>query len=423
MEYGRSTASRRWWHIMPLVFVTYSLAYVDRANYGLAAAAGMAADLHISQAESSLVGSLFLLGYFIFQIPGAIYGEKVSVKKLTIVSMILWGACAALTGVIHQMNVLLLIRFLMGAAEAAVMPAMLVYISRWFTRAERPLANTLFMLGNPVTVLWMSVLSAYLIRMLSWRWMFVIEGLPAVIWALVAWLPACERPGDARWMSADEKIGLNERIERERSDHVIVMNYRAMFSSPRVLLLCLQYAFWSAGIFGFILWLPSILRYGSSVGIVGTGWLAAIPYLVAIGAMLSISYFSTKWLGRKLIVWVCLMTGAAAFAGLFMLGNSNFALSFTLLVVAGASMYAPYGPYWAIVAELMGKDIAGGGIALINSAGALGAFIGSYLIGRNSAPNGDPGASYLIMSCVLVGAFVTTLLAIPSQDRRIHPVS
>src|ERR1700712_3454971 len=155
-------AKSRWWRIMPLVFITYSLAYLDRANYGLAAAAGMAKDLSITQGMSSLIGSLFLLGYFAFQIPGAIYAERYSVRRLIIASMVVWGLCSALTGVISNVTGLLVIRFVMGIAEAAVMPAMLIYIARWFTRSERSMANTLFILGNPVTVLWMSILSGYL---------------------------------------------------------------------------------------------------------------------------------------------------------------------------------------------------------------------------------------------------------------------
>ena len=166
-------APRRWWFLMPIVFITYSLAYFDRANYGIAAAAGMAHDLNITQAMSSLMGSLFFLGYFFFQVPGAIYAERRSVKKLVFVSLILWGGCAALTGVVRDVAWLVVIRFMLGVVEAAVMPAMLIYLSNWFTRSERSRANTFLILGNPVTILWMSILSGYLISIFSWRTMFI----------------------------------------------------------------------------------------------------------------------------------------------------------------------------------------------------------------------------------------------------------
>jgi sugar phosphate permease len=137
-----SFANRRWWTIMPIVFITYSLAYLDRANFGFASAAGINEDLGISKGLSSLIGALFFLGYFFFQIPGAIYAERRSVKRLVFVSLVLWGACASLTGIVSNVPSLMAIRFVLGVVEAAVMPAMLIFISNWFTKRERSRANT-----------------------------------------------------------------------------------------------------------------------------------------------------------------------------------------------------------------------------------------------------------------------------------------
>ena len=156
-------AIRRWWYIMPIVFITYSLAYVDRSNFSFASAAGINDDLGITKGMSSLLGALFFLGYFFFQIPGTIYAERRSVRKLIFWCLLLWGGFASLTGVVNNIPMLAAIRFALGIVEAAVMPAMLVYISNWFTKSERSRANTFLILGNPVTVLWMSVLSGYLI--------------------------------------------------------------------------------------------------------------------------------------------------------------------------------------------------------------------------------------------------------------------
>src|ERR1700761_4222085 len=177
-------AVRRWWAIMPIVFITYSLAYLDRANFGFASAAGINSDLGIGKGLASLIGALFFLGYFFFQIPGAIYAERRSVKKLVFWSLVLWGGCAALTGMVDNIPSLMVIRFVLGVVEAAVMPAMLIFISNWFTKRERSRANTFMILGNPVTVLWMSVVSGYLVHSLGWRPMFIAEGAPAIIWAI-----------------------------------------------------------------------------------------------------------------------------------------------------------------------------------------------------------------------------------------------
>ncbi|HYG20039.1 MAG TPA: MFS transporter, partial [Ohtaekwangia sp.] len=177
----------RWYRLIPIAFITYSLAYLDRANFGFGAAGGMAEDLGITSAISSLLSSLFFLGYFFFQIPGTLYAANKSAKKLIFWSLIGWGALAAATGMISNVKMLMVIRFMLGVVESAVMPAMLILLSRWFTKTERSRANTFLILGNPVTILWMSILSGYLIEGVGWRWMFIIEGLPAIIWAFFWW--------------------------------------------------------------------------------------------------------------------------------------------------------------------------------------------------------------------------------------------
>ena len=406
-------ATRRWWFIMPIVFITYSLAYLDRANFGFASAAGINQDLGISRGLSSLIGALFFLGYFFFQIPGAMYAQNKSVKRLIFVSLIAWGVCAALTGVVSNIAALMAVRFALGVIEAAVMPAMLIYISNWFTKQERSRANTFLILGNPVTVLWMSVVSGYLVHAFGWREMFVIEGVPAVIWALCWWVLVQDRPAQAPWLSTAEKSALEAELVREQQTIAPVRNYREAFKTPAVMLLCAQYFCWSIGVYGFVLWLPSIVKDGSTLGMVATGWLSALPYLAATVAMLSVSWASDRAQSRKVFVWPSLLIGAIAFAGSFVLGQSgsaaHFWMSYVLLVVAGAAMYAPYGPFFAIVPELLPKNVAGGAMALINSMGALGSFVGSYLVGYLNGATGSPNASYMFMSAALLLSVGLTL--------------
>jgi sugar phosphate permease len=407
---GQPLAPRRWWLLMPVVFVTYSLAYLDRANYGFAAAAGMADDLGISKQLNALIGSLFFLGYFLFQIPGALYAQKRSVRTLVFWSLILWGGCATLTGVINDARWLLGLRFLLGAVEAAVLPAMLIFVANWFTRSERSRANTFLILGNPVTILWMSILSGYLVEALGWRRMFIIEGAPAILWAAVWWVLARDTPRQASWLSDSEKDEIEAALAAEQATIAPVRSYGAAFRSPRVLLLCLLYFCWSIGVYGFVLWLPSILKDGSSLGIVATGWLSAAPYLLAIVAMVACSYFSDKTLNRRAFVWSALLIGALAFYGSFILGGSHFWLSFSLMVIAGGAMYAPYGPFFAMISEMLPKTVAGVSAALINSMGALGSFVGSYLVGHLNAATGSPSASYMLMAAALLVAALLTFL-------------
>ena len=405
-------AKSRWYRLLPVAFITYSLAYLDRANFGFGAASGLATDLHITPAMSSLLGSLFFLGYFFFQVPGAVYAENRSAKKLIFWSLLLWGGLATATGIISNVNALIVIRFMLGVVESAVMPSMLLFLSRWFTKAERSQANTFLILGNPVTILWMSVLSGYLIQAVGWRWMFILEGLPAIIWAFFWWRLVTDKPQDANWLTDAEKSALADQLAQEQQGIKPVKNYGEAFKSRVVILLSLQYALWSIGVYGFVMWLPSILNAAPDMTIVKTGWLSAVPYVAAIIGMLSASYFSDKTLNRKAFVWPFLLLGALAFYGSYAVGAHHFWLSFALLILAGGAMYAPYGPFFAIIPELLPKNVAGGAMALINSFGALGSFIGAYIVGYLNGTTGGFGASYLFMAGSLLLSAIITLIAV-----------
>ena len=409
-------AIRRWWYIMPIVFITYSLAYVDRSNFSFASAAGINDDLGITKGMSSLLGALFFLGYFFFQIPGTIYAERRSVKKLIFWCLLLWGGFASLTGVVSNIPMLAVIRFALGVVEAAVMPAMLVYISNWFTKSERSRANTFLILGNPVTVLWMSVLSGYLIHAFGWREMFIFEGIPAVIWAFCWWFLVKDKPEQVGWLTQDEKQALAAQLAKEQEGIKAVHNYAEAFKSRNVILLCMQYFAWSIGVYGFVLWLPSILRSGMQMGMVEAGWLSSVPYLAATIAMIVVSWASDKMQNRKIFVWPLLLIGALAFFASWAIGPNNFWISYSLLVVAAAAMYAPYGPFFAIIPEMLPKNVAGGAMALINSLGALGSFFGSWFVGYLNGNTGSPAASFIFMAVSLLVSVILTLLVKPERD-------
>lgn len=404
-------AQSRWYRLIPVVFITYSLAYLDRANFGFGSKP-MIADLHITATMSSLLGSLFFLGYFFFQIPGALYAANKSAKKLIFWSLILWGGLAVATGVVSNVYLLIVIRFMLGVVESAVMPSMLILLSRWFTKAERSRANTFLILGNPATMLWMSVLSGYLINAVGWRGMFIYEGLPAIVWAVFWWILVNDKPDDAGWLTKDEKEGLQKKMLEEQQGIKPVKNYAEAFRSRVVILLCFQYALWSIGVYGFVMWLPNIIQEAHTMSIVATGWLASVPYVFAIIGMLTASYFSDKTLNRKAFVWPLLLVGAIALYCSYLVGADNFWLSFALLVIAGASMYAPYGPFFAIIPEVLPPNVSGGAMALINSLGALGSFVGVYIVGLLKDATGDYGASFVFMAGSVFLSAILTLIAV-----------
>ncbi|HEY6432068.1 MAG TPA: MFS transporter [Acetobacteraceae bacterium] len=400
----------RWARLVPVAFITYSLAYVDRANYSIGSAAGLGKDLGISGQQDALLGALFFLGYFLFQIPGAWYAESRSAKRLIFWSLLLWGVLAAMTGVIRDIHWLYLDRFLLGIAESVVLPGMLIFLSHWFNRSERSRANAFLILGNPVTVLWMSIVSGYLVHAVGWRGMFIAEGVPAIVWAFLWWWLVEDTPAQAGWLAPSDRATLERQLAEEQRTLKPVRNYAEAFRSSLVITLSVQYFCWSVGVYGFVIWLPSMLRAGRSIGIVEVGWLSAAPYLLATLLMILASTLS-DWSGRRrAFVWPFLVVGAVAFIGSYLLGSASFWLGFALLVVAGGAMYAPYGPFFAWIPEVLPRNVAGGAIALINSCGALGSFVGSYAVGWLNAATGGPGLSYLIMAAALLLSGVLTLL-------------
>jgi len=417
----KTVARKRWYRLIPIAFITYSLAYLDRANFGFAAAGGMADDLNITAAMSSLLGSLFFLGYFFFQIPGALYAANKSAKRLIFWSLILWGMLAMATGLVSNVYGLIVIRFMLGVVESAVMPSMIIFLSRWFTRAERSRANTFLILGNPVTILWMSILSGYLVGSVGWRWMFIVEGFPALLWAVLWWRMVVDRPKDARWLTENEKGDLQAQLDLEQQSIKPVKNYGEAFRSRIVLLLCLQYALWSIGVYGFVMWLPSIINAAPDADIVTTGWLASVPYILAIIGMLTASHFSDKTLNRKLFIWPFLLIGTLAFYGSYLLGSTHFWFSFVLLVIAGGAMYAPYGPFFAVITEVLPRNVSAGAIALINSLGALGSFVGAYIVGYLNGTTGGFGASYIFMAGSLFLSAILTIIAL-KRNRAVQPL-
>jgi MFS family permease len=404
-------SGRRWMRLIPVAFITYSLAYVDRANYSIGSAAGLGRDLGITGQQDALLGALFFLGYFLFQIPGAWYAEARSAKRAVFFSLIVWGVLASLTGMLHDVYLLYIVRFLLGVSESLVLPAMLIFLSNWFTRAERSRANAFLILGNPVTVLWMSVVSGYLVGAVGWRGMFIAEGLPAIIWAFIWWRLVDDMPAEAKWLLPSERDELARRLADEQRAIAPVRNYAAAFRTPIVLILSAQYFCWSVGVYGFVIWLPSMLRAGRSIGIVEIGWLSAAPYLLATVLMLLASTLSDRFGRRRMYIWPFLVIGAVAFLASYFLGKSAFWPGFILLVIAGGAMYAPYGPFFAWIAETLPRNVAGGAIALINSFGALGSFVGSYAVGWLNAATGNPDLSYLTMAgALLLSGFLTLMV-------------
>ena len=393
---------RRWLYLMPVVFFTYSLAYLGRSNFGFGAAAGLASSLHITESRAAFLGSVFFLGYFFFQIPAASYARRRSATRLVFFALISWGVLSGLTGVIHNYWLLVADRTLLGVAESLIFPSMLILLTNWFTRGERSRANAILILGNPVTVTWMAAVTGYLIKAVGWQMTFILEGIPSVLWAFVWIVIARDQPRHASWLKPESSLALEAALQSEQTGLPQYGSFLTALRVPAVILLCIQYFFWSFGVYGLVLWIPEMIRSGSSRGIETIGLLSAAPFLLAVVLMLAVAYFSDRTLDRKPFVWpFLLLSGVALFCSYITAGN-HFWLSYVSLIVAGGAMYAPYGPFWSIVPEMLPKTVAGEVFALINSCGALGGFAGTWLVGLLQAITGNARAGFFVLSASLV---------------------
>src|SRR6201996_1483000 len=373
--------SQRWQRLIPVAFITYSFAYLDRSNYSIGAAGGLTDRLHITPVQAGFLGVLFFLGYFLFQVPAGSFAERRSVKTLLFWSLCAWGVLAALQGVVSTYGLLLVDRFLLGVVEAVVLPAMLVFLSHWFTKAERGRADTFLILGNPVTLMWMSVVSGYLIAAVGYRWMFIIEGLPAIAWAFAFRLLATDRPGDATWLSDDERRDIEQALAEEQRELPAPRGLRDVARSWNALVLSAQYLLWSVGVYGLAFWLPAIVKHLTGRGIGSTGLLTAVPYAAAVIAMVVTSAASDRLARRRVFTWIPILISAICFAISYLTRGGTFTTSFILLIIAAAGMYAPYGPYFAYIPELFPADDAAPAAGMVNAFGAVGGFIGTYIVG------------------------------------------
>ena len=424
------TRALRFARVVPLAFVTYGLAYFDRVNYSSGVAGELGKTMQMSASMSSLVLSLFFIGYLAFQIPGAAYAERHSTKKLVFWALILWGMLSAAQGLVSKPWMLATARTLLGVVESVVFPAMLVFLTHWFTKREKSRANTLLIVGNPLTMASVAVISGFLIDLFDrhrffnlrgWQMMFVIEGIPSIIWAGFWWYLADDRPTDARWLSPKQSAEFQGRLDDEQRAIPAIKNYWGAFRDHRVILISLMYFCWSMGTYGFVFWLPKTIKDAAGISNSLTGVLSAIPYVLAVFTMLIVSYWSDRLLQRKLFIWPAMLIGGLAFISAAVAGTAHFWGLFAALVVAGAAVYTPCGPLWALIAEMVPQNVVGESMALVNTAGALGGFVGSLGVGYLTGlfQSDKPGFLFMAGAMVLAGAIIAVMNPIRRVSARL----
>jgi MFS transporter, ACS family, tartrate transporter len=378
----KRTAAR----LLPFLFLLYVIAFLDRMNIG-AAALQMPGDLGFSDRVVGLGAGIFFVGYVLLEIPGALIVERWSARRWIARIMISWGILTAFTAFIHTSRQFYVVRFLVGAAEAGFFPGVIVYVAHWFQTQDRAKAFARFFAANPVSYVIGSPLAGLILGITwlglrGWRWLFILEGIPAVVFGVLTLFYLTDWPRQAKWLRDDERQWIAEKLAhekqlKERSGSFTI--WRALRHRD-VWLLTGCYFFAMTGNYGIGFWLPTILKRLSGQSNLKVTLFAALPYLAGIVTQQWNGWHSDSVHERRWHAGLPLILSGAAL-GLAVLWGTNLAASIALFTLVGAFYFAFQPAFWAVPSAFLGESAAAASIGLINAIGNLGGFFGPKLMG------------------------------------------
>jgi MFS transporter, ACS family, tartrate transporter len=402
--------------LMPFLFVLYVFNYLNRVNVGYAALQ-MTGDLGFSNTVFGFGAGIFFIGYFLLQIPSTLVTELWSARKFITLSLVAWGALAALCGLVTTAQQFYWVRFFLGIAQAGFFPGIIVYLTHWFRYEDRAKAVAMFMMAIPTSNMVGAGISAALMRidwlgLNGWRWLLILEGLPTVVLGVVAFFYLTDRPKDARWLAEDERGWITGELdrERERKKSAHKLSTWEALRHPQVILLALACFCYITNSVGLSSWLPTIVRRISGLSTTQVILISGIPWLCAIPVMFLTAWHSDKTRERRWHTAIPLFLVGIALSLSIAAGN-NLVLAIAAFSAATMALYSFPSPFWALPTIFLGGPAAAASIALINATGNLGGFAGPYMIGYLADLTGGytAGLMYLISCGVLASGLILSL--------------
>ena len=411
------------WRLMPFLFLLYIVAYLDRINVSFGVLQ-MRDQLGLSDRVYGRAAGMFFAGYFFFQLPSNLLLEKVGVRRWIAALMVTWGVVSCLMIFIRGPVGFYGMRFLLGAAEAGFFPGIIFYMKRWFPATARARAVAWFMTANPIAGIVGSPVSGALLglhgaRLAGWQWMFLIEGLPAILLGLAVYRFLSDSPETAHWLQGEERSWLLEQLARERqSDTEQTENsiWKVIFSL-RIWMLSFVYFGVATAMYGLMLWLPSVIRDLSGLSYFMTGLVAVIPFALMTVAMVLVGMHSDRHAERR---WHTAVPAFVAAAALFVAGYSGSAvLTLACIGIGMVGAEAMVGPFWALATSRMAGLSAAAGIAVINSLANLGGYFGPDIIGLFRTANGGfRGGLWAIAATVALSGAAAVIVGRPASDEK-----
>jgi len=414
----RRTVSKVSWRLLPYLFLLYIVAYIDRINIGVAGLQ-MRRDVPMDAAVYGFGSGLFFFGYFLFEVPSNLILARVGARIWIARIMVLWGIISACMMFAKTVPAFYALRFLLGAAEAGFFPGILYYMTRWFRERDRARAVALFMTAGTLAGVIGNPLSGELLKMdgwaglHGWQWVFLLEGVPAVLLGASVLAFMTEHPSEASWLAPEEKAWLEGELarERDRKEGAERGSLLRALTDPRVLLLSLVYFLIVMSAYGFELWLPVILKpLAGGDNVLATRY-SAIPYALATVAMVIVGVVSDRAGERRWAVAIC------AFASMIGFFSSAYLqsplLGLLALSLAWIGIKSAQGPFWALSQSVLSGSAAAAGLALINSIANLGGQFGPWMVGWLQKKTHSFSTGLLVSSALLFAAGVLVLFVRP----------
>jgi len=406
--------------LLPFLFILYIVNYIDRTNVAYAALE-MSHDLGLTDRVFGLAAGIFFISYVALQIPGALLIELWSARRCVSTILIVWGSLTMFTALVHTAGQLYLARLLLGAAEAAFFPGVVVYLSHWFIREDRAKAGSVFMAAIPLSFVLGSPLAGWIVghhwlEMAGLRWLFVLEGVPAILLGVAAFFYLTDWPAQAGWMSPAQRASLMEKLREEKPANPGSGTVWQALRSRAVLLLCfatfLEYFFSYTVTF----WFPTILKRVSGLSDARVGWLGAIPYVATFCAMQFNGWHSDKMSERRWHAAVPVLAAATALFGLTILPRTT---SLTVTLFTAVCMAQSFLPIlFAMPTEILSESAAATAVGLINAVGSVAGFAGPYVFGYLNTLTGSYRWGLALMTlCAIASA--TLLLHAPETGQSV----
>lgn len=407
------------WRFMPLLFLGYIIAYLDRVNVGFAKLQ-MVNSLHFSEAAYGFGAGLFFVGYFFFEVPSNLLMHRIGARRWIARIMITWGIVSGATALVHTAAMFYAIRFLLGVAEAGFFPGMVLYLTYWFPSHRRGKMVALMMAGNPVSGILGGPLSGGIMHGMhnilglgGWQWLFVIEALPAIVIGVVFFFYLDDRVGDATWLDPAARQAIQNEIDADTSSQTHG-SVRMVFTSWRVWLLCLILFGIVMGSYALGFWQPTIIRGTGIHDPLTIGLLTMIPYSVALVSMILTGRHADQTRERRFHVIVPEIIAALGFTICAFNGN-NPLLSMIGLTLAVGGVVTALPMFWALPTAFLGGAGAAAGIALINCTGNLAGFVSPTIIGWLTTVTHTITSGLLLVACSLLLSAVLILGLIPAR--------